>query len=215
MIKKEWSAWHYWICDERYFVKLRSFLNGPRRYLKTHGLIKLSNAKPATIYKLRFNTIGFTIKRYNYRGLFYWFTHIFRMSRAEKSWYAAELFEKYNIPTPKPIALYVHHFFGLQLCNYYVCELIDGETLKDYIDRTHDLDMIEKARKLIHRMHHYRITHGDLKATNIIVKNGELFFIDLDACKRRLVRFAYHQRKDLWRFEKNWKDLEHRPVSAD
>ncbi|PIQ43333.1 MAG: hypothetical protein COV52_09965 [Gammaproteobacteria bacterium CG11_big_fil_rev_8_21_14_0_20_46_22] len=203
---KRWSLFHYTVYDANYFIKLKSFLENPKRYLKKHPLAQMKKDKPATLYALEFNDSAFVIKRFHLRSFGYWLSHCFKKTRAEHCWHAAELFEKYHLPTPHPVLLRVNHFLGLQLGGYYVCEYIKGETLVDYIARTRDFSMIDQAVSIIKAMHAQKISHGDLKATNFIHRDGQLYLIDLDAVKKRLTVFERFRRKDVNRFIKNWRD---------
>jgi tRNA A-37 threonylcarbamoyl transferase component Bud32 len=56
-------------------------------------------------------------------------------------------------------------------------------------------------------MNTYSVSHGDTKASNFILKDGELMVLDLDAMKRHKSVGTFSEKfvKDLKRFQKNWK----------
>jgi len=58
------------------------------------------------------------------------------------------------------------------------------------------------------KMREAKVTHGDMKATNLMWVNEQLYFIDLDASKCHCsdLSFARANNKDKKRFMKNWKD---------
>ena len=55
----------------------------------------------------------------------------------------------------------------------------------------------------LYRLH---ISHGDLKATNLLWHAGEIWLIDLDACTQHRSEAAYRQawRRDRARLLRNW-----------
>jgi len=204
--KKKWTPFSYAIYLTAYENKLASFLSNPKQYLKKHPLPVMKDCKPAILYKLNFNTEALVIKRFKFRGFFHWLTHVFKKTRAENCWHAAELFEKYGIKTAKPIALYVRHFLGIHFQSYYVCQFIEGPTLADYIAQTKHYDLIDHAVSIIENMHDNQITHGDLKATNFIVHDHEVVFVDLDVARSHIVQNRERRERDIRRFLKNWRD---------
>ena len=59
-----------------------------------------------------------------------------------------------------------------------VMEFIDGKKLKDALNLENYKKLCTELGKLVARMHEANIVHGDLTTSNIILKNGELYFID-------------------------------------
>jgi len=57
-------------------------------------------------------------------------------------------------------------------------EFIDGKRAKDFLQEKNFEKTCLETGKAIAKMHFYGIIHGDLTTSNILVKEGELFFID-------------------------------------
>lgn len=55
-------------------------------------------------------------------------------------------------------------------------------------------------------LHRLRISHGDLKATNLLWHAGKVWLIDLDACIQHHSEAAYRKawRRDRARLLRNW-----------
>ena len=58
------------------------------------------------------------------------------------------------------------------------------------------------------KLRHERISHGDLKASNILLSSRGPVLIDLDAMRQHKTESKYQQaaRKDINRFLRNWED---------
>lgn len=57
-------------------------------------------------------------------------------------------------------------------------ELIEGDKLKDILDKNNCAGLCKKIGSAVSIMHKGNIIHGDLTSSNIIVKEGEIYFID-------------------------------------
>ena len=66
-----------------------------------------------------------------------------------------------------------------------------------------------KFAALFRRLIEVRLSHGDFKATNFILEDGEICLIDLDSMKSHRVNALFKKafRRDLRRFQKNWESL--------
>ena len=61
----------------------------------------------------------------------------------------------------------------------------------------------------IKKMFSAKITHGDMKATNIILHNEQAVFVDLDSVRLhyKMSKFNQAKSKDIKRFMKNWQSM--------
>ncbi len=60
-------------------------------------------------------------------------------------------------------------------------EYIDGDVLRDVISDLKKTEMLAVCKKIgsyIRKLHEADLIHGDLTTSNMMLKNGELFFID-------------------------------------
>ena len=57
-------------------------------------------------------------------------------------------------------------------------------------------------------MQEHKISHGDLKATNLLWVDNQLYFIDLDAARQHKTIASWQRanKRDKKRFLKNWRD---------
>ena len=140
-----------------------------------------------------------------------------RKSRAAISWANAHRLQLLGIPTPRPVALietYSYSLLGLRLKGkaYFVSAYVDLPDVADFFAQTSDKAVRAEAMKqlamLLYRLYLLKLSHGDMKATNIKMQNALPMLIDLDSMQQH--RWAYFAKKaharDLQRFMQNWKD---------
>jgi Kae1-associated kinase Bud32 len=58
-------------------------------------------------------------------------------------------------------------------------EFIDGEKVRDYLDKTKDVKICKQIGIIVGKMHRADIVHGDLTTSNLILKGKKLYIIDL------------------------------------
>jgi tRNA A-37 threonylcarbamoyl transferase component Bud32 len=167
--------------------------------------------KGTTVVKVIFSGREYVVKRFNSRSMWHRVKRALRQSRARKCWDMARLFEQAGIRTAKPMG-YLEQRWG-PFCgdSYYVCEHIDGEICGVWIsgqDESIWEAFCDQAEALFLAMWESGLSHGDMKATNLIWSKGELYLIDLDAACRPWIAFRrnYLARRDRQRFMRNWTD---------
>ena len=114
-----------------------------------------------------------------------------------------------NIATPKPLAYIEQLTKKLIWKSYLVTEYVDGQKLYDFLQNSnvtkeqHSM-IIQQIKGLLDKMGEYRITHGDLKHTNILVTDNGPVLTDLDGMKAHKLSWTYKsgRTKDLQRFTK-------------
>ena len=128
------------------------------------------------------------IKRYNHKGLFHSFRHTTKRSRARRNWVHANRLCLLDIPTPKPIA-YLEYKKGLLVWkSYFITQYVLSQNLHAFLNDkavTEDRrrDIMTQIEKLLNRLTRNRITHGDLKQTNILVTTDGPVLTDLDSMR--------------------------------
>ena len=58
-------------------------------------------------------------------------------------------------------------------------EFIDGEKVRDYLEKTSDVKVCRQIGELTEKMHGAGIVHGDLTTSNLILKGKKVYLIDL------------------------------------
>ncbi len=167
--------------------------------------------KATTVAKVVIDDREYVVKRFNPRSMWHRVKRALRQSRARKCRDMARLFEQAGIRTAKPMGYLEQRWGPFRGDSYYVCEYIAGEICRDWIP-DQDESVWEafgnKVEALFLAMRESGLSHGDMKSTNLIWSNGELYLIDLDAaCKPRTsFRRNYLARRDRERFMRNWMD---------
>jgi len=200
------------ICARKYrSTEMQAFLNAPDNYIKQANLLKDGNT--CTVAIVTIDNIKMVVKRYNIKNWQHAFSRAFRCSRAVKSWVNAHLLQFYGIPTPEPVAVIEKRWGPLRKEAYFVTKLIAGETGDLYFNS--DKNSLEEKRsiaestvKLLKNFHALKVSHGDLKITNIMISDLHPVIIDLDSMKQHwnIYFFNKAKKRDIKRFLKNWQD---------
>lgn len=132
-----------------------------------------------------------------------------RGSRAMRSWIAARAFEALGIPTPS--AMLIREEKGVSRItlkqSFLACHLAPGTPLCDITDEYVLQKVASQLDKTFTTMANYHISHGDLKANNIIVdKENRIRFIDLDGTTilTSPTKWTALWNRDRARFLRNW-----------
>lgn len=169
----------------------------------------LKKGNTCYVSRLMWNGKDVVVKRYNHKGLIHSLRHTIKKSRARKGWLHTHHLEALNIAAPRPLA-YIEHRRGLLIWkSYLVTEYVEGQKLynflrDDNITEQRRLNEIQRVMKLLDKLWKYRITHGDLKHTNILITDNGPVLTDLDGMKVHKWTWIYRhrRRKDLRRFSK-------------
>ena len=170
----------------------------------------LKRGNTATVMKVTGDNGSWVLKRYNIKNVWHGLGRAFRRSRAWISWQNAHRLELLGIATPQPLAMRENKTGPFRQGAYLVTEWSSGESLQAWLLRhgpTGIPDWLDReVSRLFAIMWLGRISHGDMKATNLIVCGEQLQLIDLDGLRRhhctRFFKAAYG--KDLQRFMDNW-----------
>src|SRR5690606_41696891 len=90
----------------------------------------------------------------------------------------------------------------------YTLSLHDALPICVAMDSPEAARVLARFRNLFQVMLDYRISHGDMKATNFLVTDDQLLVLDLDAMRQEpdKQRFKTAFSKDMKRFADNWRD---------
>ncbi len=172
------------------------------------GLI-LKNGNTSSVSRLTWNGRDLVVKRYNHKGIAHSLRHTAKKSRACRSWLHGLRLEMLDIPTPRPLAYIERRKAGLVWKSYLVTEYVEGRKLHDFlhddaVSQEQRLAATQAVMKLIERLWKYRITHGDLKHTNVLVTKYGPVLTDLDGMTVHRWKLLYKNKrtKDMERFLK-------------
>ncbi len=176
----------------------------------TNGRI-LKDGNTCTVIQLPVGDEAFVVKRYNIKSPFHAIKIALTRSRAERCWESAHLLAFYGITTAAPVAMRIDKTGPFRRQAWFISQYVAGPTLREFID-THlnqpELltTIINQAANIVVSLKQFKISHGDLKATNFLVDEGRVILIDLDSLVQHSSEksFAKAHAKDIHRFQKNW-----------
>ncbi|UCE99070.1 MAG: protein kinase [Planctomycetota bacterium] len=136
------------------------------------------------------------IKRYNHKGFIHSVRHTIKKSRAHRGWLHGNRLGMLDIATPKPI-VYIEQRKGMLVWkSYLVTEYVEGQKLYDFlrddnVTEQQRLRVVDQMSKLLARLRECKISHSDLKHSNILVTETGLVLTDLDAMKTHRYKCLY------------------------
>lgn len=181
----------------------------------------LKNGNTCTVGLFKTNQIAndaqkIVIKRYNVKSFWHGVSRSFRKTRAAISWANAYRLKLFGIATVEPVALLEERFFfGRLSCrSYFLSEFLHAPDVSEYFaterDKTKRAKLVKHIVELFYRLYLLKISHGDMKASNLKVVNNQPVLLDLDSMKHH--RFGliakYRHARDLRRFMRNWQSDE-------
>lgn len=213
----DFSRLHGWgyvgMYDRRYAsCDFLNLINYPESAFKSTSAVLLKAGRSATVVKMSVDNHEFVIKRYNVKNGLHFLRRCFRSTRAFSSWRLAQKLKLYRIPTATPIAFIEKRHLGLRGVSYYVMAYVPGGHVGDFL-QAHQTDevkmtrLIKRVTTLLKNLATLRITHGDLKITNMLLDSEDQpLLIDLDGAKEHTsaAKLNYAWRKDIKRFLQNF-----------
>ena len=166
----------------------------------------LKKGNTCYVSRLTWNNNDVVVKRYNHKGFIHSLRHTIKKSRARRGWQHGHRLVMLDIATPKPLAYIEQLKFKLVWKSYLVAEYVKGQKLYDFLNNNNatkeqQQTINKQIKELLDELEKNRITHGDLKHTNILVTDKELILTDLDGMKAHKWGFRYKssRAKDLQR----------------
>lgn len=185
---------------------LQTLLDTPDAALESGR--RLKSGGTCTVADAQLGDFRVVIKRYNLKHWRHALSRAWRPSRAWHSWREAHRLAFYGIATPRPLAVIEERLGPLRGRAFLVTEYCPGGNLLDLLDADHlpEPAVASALLALFGELHALRITHGDLKASNLLWDAGRVVLIDLDAmCQHASpAGFARAWRRDRARFLRNW-----------
>jgi len=167
----------------------------------------LKDGNTCYVSRLSFNGKDVVVKRYNNKGFLHSLRHTIKGSRARRGWLHGHRLGMLNIATPKPLAYIEQHKGLLVEKSYLVTQYVEGQRLYDFlrddnVANEQRTEVLQTIKTMLEKLAEYRITHGDLKHTNILITETGPVLTDLDGMKvhRTRLLFRHKQAKDIKRF---------------
>jgi len=170
----------------------------------------LKSGDTSYVSRLTWNDKDVVVKRYNHRGFIYSLRHTIKRSRARRGWLHGHRLEVLGIATPKPLA-YIEQYKGKLIWqSYLVTEYVKGQNFyyflrDDKISEKKRSNVSQQVAELLNSLSNHKITHGDLRHSNILITESGPVLTDLDAMKvhRWDWMFKIKRDKDITRLTKD------------
>ncbi len=169
----------------------------------------LKNGNTCYVSHLMWNGKDVVVKRYNHKGFIHSLRHTIKRSRARRGWLHGHRLAMLDIATPKPLAYIEQLKKRFVWRSYLVTEYVEGQKLYDFLRNSNITEeqrsiAILQVTNLLDKIGKYRITHGDLKHTNILITDNGPTITDLDGMKVHKWNWTYKisRAKDFQRFTK-------------
>lgn len=195
--------------------EMQAFLQNPESAFQREDIVTLKKGRSSTVIKTVLDGRTVVIKRYNLKNLWHRLRRMWRTTRAEHNWRLSQKLALFQVNTPTPLAYVEAYWFGFHGKSYFVMEHVEGKDVKQFLTPFEDepyraASAIQRICKLLLSLQQLELTHGDLKATNIIINADEQpFLIDLDGAKEHFtlagLRTAWREERQ--RFLENFEDL--------
>ncbi|MFT6408172.1 MAG: tRNA A-37 threonylcarbamoyl transferase component Bud32 [Arenicella sp.] len=165
--------------------------------------------RTTTVSRVQLADEAMVLKRYNPRNQWHKIKRALRRSRARRCWQMSYAFSEAGLNVAAPILMLEDRFGPFRLNAYFVNEFLEGQELMTVLPTMNDAQQLIVAAAIedaFEKLKAARLTHGDLKASNLMWSNDRLYFIDLDAAQqhRNPVTWLKGHNKDRKRFLKNW-----------
>lgn len=171
---------------------------------------RFKSGNTCTVSLVQLGSHPVVVKRYNIKSFWHRLSRAFRSTRAAQSWRAAHRLLMYGFKTPLPVALVEERWVCLRGRAYFLSEYIDAPDVYAYFAQEGQLAkkqaVAERIAQMFYKLNVLKIAHGDCKATNIKIVQGEPALIDLDSLQEYRFRCLFVRKhvKDLRRFMRNW-----------
>jgi tRNA A-37 threonylcarbamoyl transferase component Bud32 len=200
---------------------LVDFFHEPEKLFTLPDIVFLKKGRSATLIKVIVEGRAWVVKRYNIKNSWHGLRRCLRLTRAEASWRFSQYLRLFGVPTAKPVAYIENRVFGLRGTSYFIMEYVEGKNLGEFFS-SYDANEGEEfyVRKaalvvdLLNKLAELKMTHGDLKMTNILFSSGYPLLIDLDSMREHITQWGFKKaaKKDIQRFMENWRN--HPKVAA-
>lgn len=165
--------------------------------------------RTTTVARISAGDTKVVLKRYNPRNPWHSISRSLRRTRARRCWQMSYAFHRAGLHVAAPLLMYEQRFGPFRLNAYFASELLGGQELLKvlpHMDEAEQRTVANAVHQAFERMRAAKLTHGDMKATNLIWHQGALYFIDLDAAQKHRNRVTWNaaHAKDRKRFRKNW-----------
>lgn len=207
------------IRDSRFVLRAMqsATVNFPRDSAQLDGILEAADAKDilkddrtTTVSKVVIDGQPLILKRYNARNHWHTIKRAFRKSRARRCWKMSFEFKRAGLNVSEPIMMFEDRYILVRKDAYFANRLLSGDELLTKLPDMSEPEKLQVKAAVFDAfalMAQAKISHGDMKATNLLWVDQQLYFIDLDAAKKHAqwsIIWTKAHAKDKKRFLKNW-----------
>lgn len=191
---------------------LRQVLAHPDDALKDPDCEVLKSDRTTTVGVISFDGRRFVFKRYNTKNTWHALRRALRRARAENCWNFAPRLTALGIATAPVVGWVQERIAGLKSRSWILCEHVAGPTcasvLSDDSEPAVCDEILEGITGILLQLRQNRLSHGDLKATNILLVHNRPVIVDLDAVQTHISAAACERafKRDCSRWLKNWRE---------
>lgn len=165
-----------------------------------------------TVAKVTLGQSDIVLKRYNARSFGHKLKRALRQSRAQRCWNMSYVFAQAGLNVAAPVFMFEERILFVRKHAYFANQYLSGEELLQRLpsmDEKGRRQVVEALKQAMNLMQEYMISHGDMKASNLLWVDNQLYFIDLDAARQHKTRSSWlrSNKRDRKRFLKNWRDM--------
>lgn len=176
------------------------------------GVEPYKHDQTTTVAKVVVGECELVLKRYNPRSFTHKIKRALRQSRADRCWQMSYAFARAGLNVATPAFMYEERFFFIRKYAYFANQHLVGDELLQALpnmEKEDQLRVVEAFKGAMQIMQQYKITHGDMKASNLLWVNNQLFFIDLDGARQHnsMLSWKRSNKRDRKRFLKNWREF--------
>jgi len=190
---------------------IRALLAAPDTLLQDPQTGILKAGGKSTVAFTRIDGFDIIIKHYKIKGLMHGLRRAVTLTRAERSWVNSHRLLAAGILTATPMAILLNTTGPFKRESYFLARHVDGQLLYHYLaDKAGSPDELKmmalQIADMLRTLAYNKISHGDMKAANILVVDGRPVLLDLDSMKqhRFAILFRARFRKDLDRLLQCW-----------
>lgn len=184
---------------------LANVLHKPEQFTQQATMLK--NGNSAKVFLLDADGKKWVVKQYINKDWLRKLRRAFRPSRAARSWYFCHAFAFAGIAVPAPIALIERKKGFVVTDAWFISEYCaDGDLLTRWQQHAPSREELLNVQALFQSLQQLHISHGDMKATNLLSDGKRITVIDYDGAKEHRHAASLQQalRKDTQRLLQNW-----------
>lgn len=195
--------------DDKAFIN--EVLSDPDAFLREANAQKIfKHDQTTTVALIASDKKQYVLKRYNARNSVHRIKRAIRRTRAWRCWTMTEAFVEAGLNVAPAVGLLEKRFGVLKGDAYFLSEYIDGEMLLNYLPEQNEKQqkiIAQEMRVVFDKMQASKVTHGDMKASNLLWCNEQIYFIDLDGASKHRNQLSWlrSHKRDKRRFMKNWR----------